>query len=154
MLVNGCLACDELAGKVRAPGGVIYEDQHWMVSHRLGHDAVPGHLILKLKRHCEHLAELTPAEAATLGPMIQKTSSALSKLLNAVKVYAASYGEEVGHIHFFIIPRTADMPAGNMRVLLYLRLHTLLIRCGLKRAATEVERGHIAERVSAEIQRL
>ena len=38
-------------------------------------------MIIKLKRHCEHLAELTPEEAASLGPVLQSTCAALTKVL-------------------------------------------------------------------------
>jgi hypothetical protein len=31
MLVPGCVSCDILAGRLKPPGGVIFEDEHWHV---------------------------------------------------------------------------------------------------------------------------
>ncbi len=60
---TNCLVCLTLCGEAAPPGGVIYEDPHWLVDHALPPVYFRGQLILKLKRHCEHLAELTPAES-------------------------------------------------------------------------------------------
>ena len=59
MLIDKCLACSTLTGKLQAPGGVIYQDNYWVVEHSLSPVLLRGYLIIKLKRHCEHLAELT-----------------------------------------------------------------------------------------------
>lgn len=34
MLVDGCISCDSGCGKLKAPGGVISEDDYWLVDHR------------------------------------------------------------------------------------------------------------------------
>ena len=65
-LVAGCLSCDVVSGKRTEPGGVIYEDGHWHVGSIMPPVVWRGFLIVKLKRHCEHVAELTPEEAAKL----------------------------------------------------------------------------------------
>jgi diadenosine tetraphosphate (Ap4A) HIT family hydrolase len=57
--VEGCLACDNVAGEQRAPGGIIYESEHWVVDHHSGLIR-KGFVIIKTRRHCEHVAELTP----------------------------------------------------------------------------------------------
>jgi diadenosine tetraphosphate (Ap4A) HIT family hydrolase len=67
------LSCDLLAGRRTEPGGMIYEDEHWHVASMVVPVYWRGFLSLKLKRHCEHIAELTPAEAASLGPVLQAT---------------------------------------------------------------------------------
>ena len=54
-----CRACAEVAGDVPAPGGVIVDDGLWYVSHHTGPFTDPGELIVKTRRHCESLAELT-----------------------------------------------------------------------------------------------
>ncbi len=51
MLVEDCLSCNLLAGKLKAPGGVIYEDNYWIVEHSLSPILLRGYLIIKLKRH-------------------------------------------------------------------------------------------------------
>jgi diadenosine tetraphosphate (Ap4A) HIT family hydrolase len=80
MLVEDCLSCNLLTGKLKAPGGVIYEDNYWIVEHSISPVLLRGYLIIKLKRHCEHLAELTPEESLALGTVIQKTCLAISLL--------------------------------------------------------------------------
>jgi diadenosine tetraphosphate (Ap4A) HIT family hydrolase len=60
-----CLACDVDAGRVAAPGGVIYQDAHWIADH--GVDClVQGYDVLKSLRHVHEMADLVPDEAATL----------------------------------------------------------------------------------------
>ena len=71
ILASRCSACAEVAGDVLAPGGVIVDDGLWHVSHHTGPFTDPGELIVKTRRHCESLAELTPAEADALGPVLR-----------------------------------------------------------------------------------
>lgn len=56
-LLPGCMSCDILAGKRTVPGGVIYENEHWRVDSVVSPVVWRGFLVIKLKRHCEHLAE-------------------------------------------------------------------------------------------------
>ena len=67
--VEGCLSCKILAGRCAPPGGVIYEDDYWHVDSAASPVLWRGFPIIKLKRHCEHLAELTPeAVHSSSGP--------------------------------------------------------------------------------------
>lgn len=117
MLVDGCLACDVLAGKVTPPGGVIYDDQHWRVDHSTSPVLLPGFLIIKPRRHVEHIALLTAEEMAAFGPLLRNTCRALAHVLHPAKIYVSSFGEAVSHIHFYILPRTPKMPASGIEVL-------------------------------------
>jgi diadenosine tetraphosphate (Ap4A) HIT family hydrolase len=120
MLVDGCLACDVLAGKVTPPGGVIYDDQFWRVDHSTSPVMLPGFLILKPRRHVEHIALLTAEEMAAFGPLLRNTCRALAHVLHPAKIYASSFGEAVSHVHFYILPRyprTPEMPANGIEVL-------------------------------------
>ncbi len=152
--MNKCHACDEVSESQRNPSLVIYEDAYWILSHKAGNDVLAGNLIIKTKRHCEHLAELTAEEAASLGNIIQKTCLALSRVMKVVKVYVVSYGERVKHVHFFVIPRTPRMPAGNLEIFLYQRVHSLLVRYGLREKLTQEEKIYMVERVRKEYQNL
>ncbi len=152
MLTEGCMACDVLTGKRQAPGGVIYEDDYWRVEHSLNPVLLLGFLIIKTKRHCEQLAELTPEEAAALGPIIHNTCLVLSQILQPDKVYVCSFGEAVKHIHFYIIPRTADMPAGNLKVFLYLRWQAFLHQFGLKKAYSSDETVQVVQQIRVGLQ--
>lgn len=152
--MNKCHACDEVSESQRNPSLVIYEDAYWILSHKTGDDVPAGNLIIKTKRHCEHLAELTAEEAASLGDIIQKTCLVLSRVMEVVKVYVASYGEKVKHVHFFVIPRTPKMPAGNLKIFLYQRVHSLLVRFGLREKLTHEEKIYIVGRMRKEYQKL
>ncbi len=151
MLVPGCLSCDIVAGRRTTPGGVIYEDDCWHVDSVIGPEIWRGFLIIKLKRHCEHLAELTQEEAAALGPIVQATCSAVTEVLKPAKVYVCSFGDGVRHIHFWVLPRPREMRPGMKWVMLNLSVRTLLTRrFGVKRwlvSDEEVEdiAGHLRE---------
>ena len=129
MLVPGCVSCEIVAGKQVEPGGVIYQNEHWHVG-TIGSQPVvwPGFLIVKLKRHCEPLAELTPQEAASLGPVIQSTCAALTEVLQPAKVYVCSFGDGVKHVHFWVLPRPSTMRPGMHSVICQLDLRTTLTR--------------------------
>lgn len=152
MLVEDCLSCNLLAGKLKAPGGVIYEDNYWIVEHSLSPILLRGYLIIKLKRHCEHLAELTPEEAIALGTVIQKTCFAISRVINPAKIHVSSWGEQVKHIHFHVIPRTSDLPVGVLKLLIYLRRKKLLNKLGLSKWVSEEEAAEVAAQLRQEFE--
>lgn len=115
MLVDGCLACDVLAGTVTPPGGILYDDQYWRVDHSVSPVLLPGFLIIKPKRHCDHIALLTEEEMAAFGPLLRNTCRALAHVLHPARVYVTSFGEQVSHVHFYVVPRyerTPEMPHG------------------------------------------
>lgn len=109
--VVGCMACDVVAGRLAAPGGVIYENEYWMLDHAVSPVPLDGFLILKPKRHVEHIGELTPEEAAAFGPLLRAAYAALREVTGAEKVHVTSFGEAVRHVHWYLLPRRAGMPA-------------------------------------------
>ena len=111
-----CMACDVLAGRIAAPGGVIYATEHWTVDHALPR-WIRGWLIVKPSRHVERLAELSSGEAAELGPLLRATSAAVVHVLQPERVYVLSLGEEVHHIHWHVIPRYRELPANVITLL-------------------------------------
>lgn len=126
-----CISCATLAGDNQPPGGIVYEDAYWVFFLRSRPLLVPGQGFIVLKRHCERLNDLTPAELAALGPMMQQTQVALDLVLNPAKVHFGLYAEGVKHIHLHVFPRMPAMPAGNILIaflqvwyefLVYLRL--------------------------------
>jgi diadenosine tetraphosphate (Ap4A) HIT family hydrolase len=149
MRIPGCMSCDILAGKRTAPGGVIYQDEYWHVDSVVSPVLWRGFLIVKLKRHCEHLAELTPPEATALGPLVQTTCLALSQVLKPAKVYVCSFGEGVKHIHLWVLPRPPEMRPGMHWVFLHLDVRALLThRFGIQRwVVSDAEVAHIADQV-------
>lgn len=151
--VEGCSACAEIAGRMSAPGAVIADDGLWFVSHHTGPYTDPGELIVKTRRHCESLAELTAEEAAALGPVLRAAVGALELITRAERIYAVSFNERLRHLHFLLLPRTAAMPKGHVISDVYRRARNLLRRVGLVRNPTAADRAGAASRVRQEWMR-
>jgi diadenosine tetraphosphate (Ap4A) HIT family hydrolase len=143
----GCSACAEIAGKNVAPGGVIFDNGLWFVSHHTGRFTDPGELIVKPRRHCESLAELTRAEAEALGPVLWSAVTALEHSVPAERIYAVSFNERIRHLHFLLLPRTAEMPRGHVVSDLYRRARNLLRQMGLRPNPTPAQRADAAGRI-------
>jgi diadenosine tetraphosphate (Ap4A) HIT family hydrolase len=142
-----CSICEQVAGRIAAPGGAIHDDGIWLVSHHTGPQTDPGELIVQLRRHCESLAELTPAEAAALGPVLRDAVAGIERVVRPERTYVASYGERVRHVHFFLLPRTQSLPPGHVTSDLYRKLRMWLRRAGLARNPTAAERADAAGRI-------
>src|SRR3954463_16082877 len=143
----GGRACQAIAGDARAPGGVIFDNGLWFVSHHTGPYTDPGELILKTHRHCESLAELTGEEAEALGPVLHSAIGALEHVVDAERIYAVSFNERIRHVHFLLLPRTAAMPRGHVISDLYRRGRNLLRRVGLSRNPTASDREAAARQI-------
>jgi diadenosine tetraphosphate (Ap4A) HIT family hydrolase len=106
--VEDCLACDLTEGKQEPPGGCIFEDEHLRVEHCVGPLGV-GTLIVKPKRHVVHVADLSGAEAAALGPVLLGASTVITELLHPDQTYVCLWshaGREPVHIHWIVQPVT------------------------------------------------
>jgi diadenosine tetraphosphate (Ap4A) HIT family hydrolase len=136
-----------VTGRVTAPGGPIYDDGLWLVSHHTGPQTDPGELIVQVRRHCESLGELTAAEASALGPVLRAAVAAIERVVRPERTYVASYGERVRHVHFFVLPRTRALPPGHVVSDLYRKARMWLRRTGLARNPTAAERVQAAARI-------
>ncbi|HEX9351382.1 MAG TPA: HIT family protein [Gaiellaceae bacterium] len=112
-----CLVCDVLQGHIEPPGGVIYEDEHWVVDHSISPVALKGWLILKPRRHVEDFGDLSAEEAERFGPVARSAAAAVRDALGPERVYVCSFGEEWRHVHVHVVPRYADMGALSYEVL-------------------------------------
>jgi len=65
-----CMACQLTAGERELAGGRIFQTDHWVVETASGRSR--GALILKPLRHIVALADMSDAEAAELGPLMQR----------------------------------------------------------------------------------
>jgi diadenosine tetraphosphate (Ap4A) HIT family hydrolase len=85
------------------------------VAHAIG-CALPGWVVVVPARHVLSLAELTPEEAAGLGPLLTAVSRAVVEVTGCAKVYLALFAEreEFQHLHVHLIPRQPDL-AGDLR---------------------------------------
>ena len=109
--MTDCYSCNRNAGFDRLPPRErIDADSLWRVAHAFG-TALPGWLVLLPRRHVTAIAELTDAEALSLGTWQVRLSRALHAVLDCQKTYIAQFAEAEGfaHVHFHIIPRPADL---------------------------------------------
>jgi diadenosine tetraphosphate (Ap4A) HIT family hydrolase len=100
------MACQLIAGERKLIGGRIFQTEHWVVEHCVGTLGV-GTLILKPFRHVVGLAEMSDAEAADLGPLMQRATAVIKALTDADQVYACLWSHAnwtPGHIHFVLQP--------------------------------------------------
>jgi diadenosine tetraphosphate (Ap4A) HIT family hydrolase len=88
----------------------VHEDEYWHVDHAISPPFSKGWLIVKPKRHVESVGDLSAEEAASLGPLLKRVCAAVERALGAERVYVCSFGEEVRHVHFHVVPRTQEMP--------------------------------------------
>jgi diadenosine tetraphosphate (Ap4A) HIT family hydrolase len=112
--IEGCISCDLLAGRRPCPGGLIDETARWAVNHCVGPLGV-GTLIVAPKRHVVHVWELEAEEAAELGPLLRRTTSAVATSFDPHQAYVSlwSHADNVpGHIHFVVQPVEASEDPG------------------------------------------
>jgi diadenosine tetraphosphate (Ap4A) HIT family hydrolase len=114
MGVTTCASCATLSEVRHPPGGILYDDMHWVVFLRARPLLAPGQGFIVLKRHCEHLGELTPDELAALGHVMRHTQCAYDLAIQPAKVHFGLYAESVKHLHLHIMPGMPGMPAGNI----------------------------------------
>lgn len=107
-----CYSCKNTAAGEAAPmrERVLVTD-HWRAAHAFD-TSVPGWLVLLPTVHAESLADLAPAAAAELGPLLTDLTVALRDALRCEKTYVALFAEAEGfrHLHFHVIPRMTDHP--------------------------------------------
>ncbi len=110
MSVEGCLACDVLAGRVEVPGGTIDETEHWHADHCLGPFGV-GAVVVKTKVHVEELRHLPDEASGELGPFLLHLSSAIVDGLGAERTYLTMWVDAAPlHVHLVLYPRWPDDP--------------------------------------------
>jgi diadenosine tetraphosphate (Ap4A) HIT family hydrolase len=69
-----------------------------------------GHLLVEPLRHAPGLADLTDAEARSVGLWCALASRALRAAAGAEHVYLAVFGDGVPHLHVHLLPRFPGTP--------------------------------------------
>lgn len=110
---GACFVCDLVARRDRGeapPWDAILRTNEWDLVHSFD-SSLLGWLVLVSRRHIESMAEITDAEAASLGPLVRDASAALQKTTGCRKTYVVQFSEsEGGHVHVHVIARMPDMP--------------------------------------------
>ena len=104
--VVGCLPCDLSHGRKELVGGIIFENQHWIVDHCIG--PLPlGTLIVVPRRHVVAVADLTDDEANEYGPLLVRVNRVVRQINRADQVYNCQWSHSdwhAGHIHTVVQP--------------------------------------------------
>jgi diadenosine tetraphosphate (Ap4A) HIT family hydrolase len=89
----------------------IHRARFWDVVHSYN-TALPGWLVLVVRRHIEAIDELTDEEAVELGVLLRRVSMALKEITGCLKTYVIQFAEmaEHPHVHFHLVPRMANQP--------------------------------------------
>jgi diadenosine tetraphosphate (Ap4A) HIT family hydrolase len=109
---SSCLVCGEVAGRVNVPGGLLRDDGRVVGFHLppLGEPSVyAGHLLVSPRRHASGFADLTRDEASAVGIAMSCLSAALSSV-GATRVYTATIGHNIDHLHVHLIARWPETP--------------------------------------------
>jgi len=118
-----CRTCELIANRNAGTAPLwdcIYRTPLWDVVHSYN-TALPGWLVLVVRRHIESLDELTDLEAVELGRLIRNTSFALKDVTGCAKTYVIQFAEaaEHPHVHFHIIPRMANLPDNRSSIQIF-----------------------------------
>lgn len=107
-----CPFCKLAEGGGDPDAGIVYQDEHWLVRTISPTPAVAGWLLMQVKRHIGDSSELNAAEAASFGPVLQRTSGVVREVTGALRVYLGPLNEGTPHFHTHILPRLPEMPNG------------------------------------------
>ncbi len=105
-----CLVCAANAGEREVPGGVVFQNDLWVVVPAAPPYGVPGWMTLQTRRHVGGPAHFNDAEAASFGPTLRHLELVLEQVTGALRIYTAALGESFPHFHGHMVPRFREMP--------------------------------------------
>ena len=116
-----CIGCQVANGVITPVGGLVYEDELWVVNHLMTASPILGWLILQPKRHIEGLHEMTFDEQQRMAQLLTQVDSVVRAILAPSKIYVCLFAEsaQCPHIHFHIIPRSAQMEVRGPEIFNY-----------------------------------
>jgi diadenosine tetraphosphate (Ap4A) HIT family hydrolase len=112
-----CFICAKHRAIDSLPGGALLADDHAVVSHLpletpegSAESVYLGYLFVEPRRHVLELGALDADEAASVGRLVARASSALQTSEGAEHVYLAVIGHGVKHLHVHLLPRYPGTP--------------------------------------------
>lgn len=109
--VSTCGICKANSGEVPVPGGIIFENDLWLVRHLTPWRCVPGWMMVQSQRHVAGISDFNDAEAANFGPAFRHLQKVLQDVTGALRIYTASMNESSPHFHCHLVPRYVQMSA-------------------------------------------
>lgn len=105
---SDCTLCRGTDGDSELNRVEVWRDELWRLTMSLKSE-VAGFGYLEPHRHIPHLTDLDGPEAASLGAVLARTTSALKAATNAELVYIYVFGAGIPHLHLHLAPhRTGD----------------------------------------------
>ncbi len=109
-----CLICQQIAGEVELPGGLLVDEKLVAGFHIPPRDPPGdhylGHLLVVTRRHVDHFADLTAAEAAAAMDAAHRLAQALRDARDPERIHLAVAGLGVSHFHLHVFPRYRGTP--------------------------------------------
>jgi len=103
----------------------IFRTQYWDLVHSYN-TSLPGWLVLVARRHLAAIDEMSAAESAELGVLLQQVSASLKQVTGCQKTYVMQFAEhpQHPHVHFHVVPRLNEQPETHRgpRVMKYLQV--------------------------------
>lgn len=86
----------------------IFDAKYFDVTHAFN-TALPGWIVIVLKRHVSSIDQLTDDESVELGLLIRDVSKSLKHAVGCEKTYVMQFAEKETHVHFHIVPRMINL---------------------------------------------
>ena len=111
---SNCIFCKIVDGDI--PSYKVYEDEHVMAFLDVG-PLSHGHTLVIPKGHWVTLDQVPEQVGAAIGKVLPKIAKAVCKVTgiedyNILQNNGSAAHQAVGHVHFHIIPKTADTGLG------------------------------------------
>src|SRR6266540_4708636 len=100
---SDCVLCRGIAGDAELLRMQVWEDPLWRVTISLEAEIL-GFAYLEPHRHIPHITDLDGQEAATLGAVLARCTTALQQASGAEIVYVYVFGGGVPHLHLHLAP--------------------------------------------------
>ena len=102
---------------VPRPGGYIVEGKHFLVEHAPLKQSNAGTIIVESRRHLLDFGEMTPAELAEIGSVLNRLVPAIKTAAGVQRVYFLAVMEHSPHFHLWLVPKKNE---GELRGVAYL----------------------------------
>src|SRR6202161_2328722 len=103
--------------EVHRPGGYIVESEHFVAEHAPLQESTAGTVIVEGRRHLLDFGEMTPAELAEVGSVLNRLVGAIKAATGVQRVYFLAVMERAPHFHLWLVPKKDE---GELRGVAYL----------------------------------
>jgi diadenosine tetraphosphate (Ap4A) HIT family hydrolase len=107
--VSDCIVCRGREGDAEMGRTEVWGDGVWRLTTALDGPAV-GLSYLEPVRHVPHVTDLAGIEAATLGGVLARVTTALRDAAGAEVVYVYVFGDGIAHLHLHLAPHRPGDP--------------------------------------------